>query len=70
LMAASNHFSLWRVGPLKTRCTGCELCLDRCPTDVAPFDRLSEGLPANRHADCVVCHDCTLGCTSKPKPGS
>jgi len=67
LMAVFNHVSLWRVGPLKTRCTGCELCLDRCPTKVAPFDRLAAGIAANRHADCVVCHDCTLGCSREQK---
>lgn len=62
LMALSNHFSLWRVGPLRGRCVSCVACDLKCPTRVSPGERLAAGLPASRHADCVVCHDCTLGC--------
>lgn len=62
MMALSNHFSLWRVGPMKSRCTSCARCDEACPTQVTPGERLSKNIPASRHADCVVCHDCTLGC--------
>ena len=68
MMAVSNHFSLWRVGPLKTSCTSCRRCRNRCPTEVAPYDRLSTEQPANRHVDCVVCHECTSGCPREHRP--
>ena len=62
LLAPANHVSLWAVRTVKGRCISCAACDRVCPTDVQPSERLDRGVDANRHLDCVVCHDCTNGC--------
>ena len=62
LMAPTNHLTFWRVGPIRSRCTSCEQCDKKCPTEIRPSKRLDADRPASRHLDCVVCHDCTVGC--------
>lgn len=43
------------------RCTGCDACVEICPTNV--LDRTPEGLPAiARQDDCQTCFMCELYC--------
>lgn len=64
MMAPLNLVSFWIVKPPKN-CISCAKCDRACPTDVSPSSRISEGIPANRTLDCVVCHDCQPPCPQK-----
>jgi NAD-dependent dihydropyrimidine dehydrogenase PreA subunit len=44
-----------------TRCTGCNICVHVCPTNV--FDAVSGGIPViARQADCQTCFMCEAYC--------
>ena len=44
-----------------TRCIGCDLCVDVCPTNV--FDRVPGGAPViARQGDCQTCFMCEAYC--------
>lgn len=43
------------------RCTGCDICVEVCPTRV--FDAVPDGIPAiARQHDCQTCFLCELYC--------
>ncbi|WP_308310875.1 ferredoxin family protein [Streptomyces sp. GbtcB6] len=45
----------------RDRCTGCDLCIDVCPTRV--FDRGPDGVPViARQGDCQTCFQCEAYC--------
>ncbi len=44
-----------------SRCTGCNICVRACPTNV--FDAVPEGVPKiARQEDCQTCFMCELYC--------
>lgn len=62
LMALTNYMSLWAVKIPENSCVSCKKCDKSCPMDIEPAKRFSEDIPANRHPDCIVCHQCKDGC--------
>jgi len=45
----------------ETRCVGCDVCVDVCPTNV--FDAVPDGAPIiARQNDCQTCFMCELYC--------
>lgn len=44
----------------ETRCTGCEVCVEVCPTECLAMDGPLPWLP--RPLDCVSCTLCVLVC--------
>lgn len=72
LLAPLNLISFWRVNQSRDVCLNCLKCDKVCTTHVRPSERLPRHIPANRHLDCIVCHDCQVACDStiKPKPAA
>jgi polyferredoxin len=72
LLGPLNHVSFWAMSLPATRpCTGCKKCDAICPSNGQPFSRIAKGVPPNRAADCIVCHDCQHICpdrVSEPHP--
>lgn len=62
MMALFNHVSFWKVTIPQDACKSCQKCDQACPTEVFPSLRIKNGIPANRSADCIVCHDCQKIC--------
>jgi len=63
LLGPLNYLSFWAMNlPAKRPCTGCKRCDTICPSNGEPFSRISKGIPPNRTAECVVCHDCQHVC--------
>jgi NAD-dependent dihydropyrimidine dehydrogenase PreA subunit len=45
----------------ETRCIGCDICVNVCPTNV--FDATPDGVPViARKSDCQTCFMCELYC--------
>ena len=65
ILAPLNHFSFWKVKPDFDTCISCKKCDAACPTDARPSERIAAGVPANRAADCIVCHECASVCPKK-----
>ena len=68
LMAPLNFLSWWKVRAPARPCVSCRLCDKACPTAVSPSARISRGVPASHHLDCVVCHECTAVCGGRMRP--
>lgn len=64
LMAPFNHVSFLRVGREK-ECSRCLRCNAACPVQIAPFERITKGLSANRHTECIGCRDCVSICSKE-----
>ncbi len=62
MLAPLNHISILTVKPPEKPCISCRKCDRVCPTGVEPSQRISEGIPANRALDCIVCHECRDKC--------
>jgi len=62
MLAPFNYISFWVVKNPKPLCTGCTKCDRACPSGLTPSRNIQAGLPANRTADCIVCHDCRKAC--------
>jgi L-aspartate semialdehyde sulfurtransferase ferredoxin len=43
-------------------CVGCELCCDRCPTEVLDFDRTGGTAIVVKQEDCIQCLSCYYLC--------
>lgn len=67
LLAPLNLISFHTVTVDRNACVSCRKCDRLCPTDVVPSERISNGIPANRAFDCVVCHDCKSLCSQADK---
>jgi polyferredoxin len=66
IMAPLNYISLWKVVPKREECLSCQKCSRQCPTDIQPAVRIQARQAANRHPDCIVCHDCIETCELVP----
>ena len=62
MLAPLNYVSFWVVKPPHPACADCAKCDRACPSGNEPSSRILAGLPANRAADCIVCHDCRNAC--------
>jgi polyferredoxin len=62
ILAPFNYVSLWAVKAPADDCLDCKKCDRACSMDIRPSARINEGIPANRHAECIVCHECQTAC--------
>lgn len=68
LLAPLNMLSFWIIRRPREVCLECAGCDKACVTDVHPAERIMQDIPANRHLDCVVCHDCQTRCKKTIRP--
>jgi polyferredoxin len=61
ILAPFNHISFWKVHAPES-CVHCNRCNRACLVNGRPAERIAVGLPANRHQDCIVCHECQSAC--------
>jgi polyferredoxin len=62
LLAPLNYASAWFIRTPRENCRSCIKCDRSCSMDIAPSERILAGVPANRHLDCIVCHECQTAC--------
>jgi len=43
-------------------CVGCELCCDKCPTEVLAFDETEGTAKVGKQEDCIQCLSCFYVC--------
>jgi NAD-dependent dihydropyrimidine dehydrogenase PreA subunit len=50
----------------REKCTGCGICVDRCPLDTLRLEETSEGSKAciAYGDDCMTCFECEVECPS------
>jgi NAD-dependent dihydropyrimidine dehydrogenase PreA subunit len=46
----------------ETKCTGCGICVDVCPTDMLRMDEKEEKAIIKYPEDCMTCYTCELKC--------
>jgi ferredoxin-type protein NapH len=67
MLAPLNHITFWTVKAPKGDCMFCKKCDTVCAVGGEPSVRIANGVPPNRAADCVVCHECRHAC---PEPAN
>ncbi len=65
ILAPLNYVSLWAIKAPAVDCVDCKTCDRSCSMEIRPSDRIDKGIPANRHAECIVCHECQSACPQK-----
>lgn len=69
LLAPLNLISFWRIKLPTERCAQCHKCDTVCAVHGNPSSRVSQGIPANVAAECIVCHDCQKLCPHREATG-
>ncbi len=65
MLAPLNFISLWKIKVPSQNCLSCKACIQACPQYGDPRERVSQGIPANRALDCIVCHECQTICPAE-----
>ncbi|MBZ5497448.1 MAG: 4Fe-4S binding protein [Acidobacteriia bacterium] len=67
LLAPLNYLSVWAIKAPQETCLNCKKCDAACSMDIQPSVRINQGIPANRDAECIVCHECQTACIHENK---
>jgi ferredoxin-type protein NapH len=62
LLAPLNYLSFWAIKAPRESCLDCKKCDSACSVEIQPSVRIGKQIPANRHLECIVCHECQTTC--------
>ncbi len=62
ILAPLNYVSFWVIKAPRESCLNCKKCDAVCSMDIKPSVRINSKVPANRHPECIVCHECQHAC--------
>ena len=65
MLAPLNRISFWFIRMPEDSCTACGKCDKVCSAQAQPSSLVERGLPPNRLADCIVCHECQDSCQTR-----